>query len=197
MLGINQRSRWWLFTRSERKISMDLGVVRNMQWVYNFCNLQKNINKLEELGLKEFISYAGEVFYGTSQRKERIQGKMANRRPVVVRKSMELQEDEREAMVNQLNILQIRLNEASVHWQTTMEILVEQRQGYQQLKDEVEAIGSKVVELHSQPVNPVQSTSSSDIFDEVSSPDQPRHVLDLNSPPPPQEEAPEYQKTSN
>jgi hypothetical protein len=161
MLGINQRSRWWLFTRSERKISMDLGVVRSMQWIYNFCNLQKNINRLEELGLREFISYFGEVFFRTSQRKEWTQDKMENRRTGVVHWSMELQEEEHEAMVNQLNILQIRLNEASIHWKTTMEILVEQRQGYQQLKDEVEAIRSEVVELHSQPVNPVQSASSS------------------------------------
>jgi hypothetical protein len=46
-----------------------------------------------------------------------------------------------------------------------MEILVEQRHGFQQLKDEVEAIRSEVVELRSRPVSPVQSPSSSDISD--------------------------------
>jgi hypothetical protein len=50
-------------------------------------------------------------------------------------------------MVNQLNTLQIRLNVASGHWKNIMEILVEQRQGHQQLKDEVEDICLEVVEL--------------------------------------------------
>ena len=69
-----------------------------------------------------------------------------------------------------------------------MEILVEQRQGFQQLKDEVETIRSEVVELHSELVSPVHSPSSSDISYGALSPAQPRQVPDLSSPPPPREE---------
>jgi hypothetical protein len=149
MLDINHRSRWWLFARSERKINMDPGAIRSMQWIYNSCSHQKNINSLEELGLREITNFSGAVCFGTSQRKKWTQDKMENKREGAERWRMELQEEEHEAMVNQLNILQLRLNEASVHWQSTMEILVEQRQGFQQLKDEVEAICSEVVELRS------------------------------------------------
>jgi hypothetical protein len=70
-----------------------------------------------------------------------------------------------------------------------MEIPVEQRQCFQQIKDEVEAIRSEVAELRSRSVTPVHSPSSSDISDGASSLAQPRQVPDLNSPPPPHEEA--------
>jgi hypothetical protein len=75
--------------------------------------------------------------------------------------------------------------------------LVEQRHGFQQLKDEVEAIRSEEVELRSQPISLVQSPSASDISDGASSPTQPRHVADLNLAPPPHEEASDTQKPAN
>jgi hypothetical protein len=102
---------------------------------------------LEELGVKEYINYFGEVFSGTYQRKEWNLDKMENRLPSAAQWRRELQEEEREEMVNQLNTLQIWPNVASVQWKNIMEILVEQRQGHQQLKDEVEEICLEVVEF--------------------------------------------------
>jgi hypothetical protein len=49
---------------------MDTEAVHSMQCVYNLCNLKKNIDRLEELGLKEYINYFGKVLSGTSQTKE-------------------------------------------------------------------------------------------------------------------------------
>jgi hypothetical protein len=78
---------------------------------------------------------------------------MANRRSGVARWRRELQDEEHEALVNLVNSLQISMQNASVQWQTAMDLLISQRQGIQQLRDEVDAIRIEVVELHSRPVS--------------------------------------------
>jgi hypothetical protein len=63
-----------------------------------------------------------------------------------------------------------------------MDLHVEQRQGFQQLRDEVDAIRFEVVELCSRPGNSTLSVSSPTILDATSSLTPPRQLPNLNSP---------------
>jgi hypothetical protein len=91
-------------------------------------------------------------------------GNMANRRLGVARWRRELQDEEYESLVNLVNSLQINMHNASVQWKTTMDLLISQRQGIQQLQDEVDAICIEVADLRSRPVSPAQPPSSQEIL---------------------------------
>jgi hypothetical protein len=101
-------------------------------------------------------------------------GRMENRRSGATRWRQELQDEEYESLVNLVNSLQINMQNASVQWQTTMDLLISQRQGIQQLRDEVDAIHSEVVDLRSRPISPAQPSPSQDVSDAASSPTPPR-----------------------
>jgi predicted GNAT family N-acyltransferase len=62
---------------------------------------------------------------------------MANKRIGIARWCQELQEEEHGSIGKLVQALHIRMNNLSTQMLTTMELLVEQRQGQQQLQDEV------------------------------------------------------------
>jgi hypothetical protein len=115
-----------------------------------------------------------EKFFAITQRVGRKIGSMENRRSWVAGWRRELQDEEHEALVNLVNSLHIILNNASSQWHTTMELIVEQRQGFQQLHDEVKVIHYEVMELCSKPFPPAPSVSSSTISDSAFTLDPPR-----------------------
>jgi hypothetical protein len=60
---------------------------------------------------------------------------------------------------------------------------ISQRQGIQQLQDEVDVIHIEVADLRSKHVSLAQPPSSEEISDAASSPTPPRQIPDFNSPP--------------
>jgi hypothetical protein len=86
----------------------------------------------------------------------------------------EIHDEEYESLVNLVNSLQISMHNASVQWKTTMDLLISQRQGIQQLWDEVDAICIEVVDLRSRFVSLAQPPSSQEISYETLSPTPPK-----------------------
>ena len=99
---------------------------------------------------------------------------MANRRLGVACWHREIQDKEYESLVNLVNSLQINMQNTSVQWKTTMDLLISQRQGIQQLWDEVDVICIEVADLRFRPVSTTQPPSSQEIFDATSSLTPPR-----------------------
>jgi len=108
---------------------------------------------------------------------------MENRRLGATRWRQELQDEEYESLVNLVNSLQINLHNALVQWQTTMDLLISQRKGIQQLRDEVIAIHNEVANLRSGPVSLAQPSPNHNVLDVATSPTPSRWIPDLNSPP--------------
>jgi len=66
------------------------------------------------------------------------------------------------------------MHNASVQWKTTMALLISQRQGIQQLWDEVDCICIEVVDLRSRFVSLAQPPSSQEISYATLSPTPPK-----------------------
>jgi hypothetical protein len=112
-------------------------------------------------------------------------GAMDNRRTMIACWCHELQEEDLVALENSFHALHIQIINLLVHMFTTMEFLVEQRQGHHQLQDEVATICSEVEELCRCPASPSPHNTSTTISYVSSSPTPQIQVPDLNSPPGP------------
>jgi hypothetical protein len=110
---------------------------------------------------------------------------MAKRSVGNVHYRREPQEDDHSDLVNSVRTLQIQMNSLSAQILNAMEILVEQRQGQQQLHDECATIKSEVEEMCSKPNSISLVSTTTVILNEASSPSPQLNVPDLNSPPGP------------
>jgi hypothetical protein len=98
-------------------------------------------------------------------------------------------DDDQTDLLNLMQALQIQVSDLSTQVLTILEIIVEHRQGQQQLQDECAALRSQLEELRFQPSSIMPSRTVTTSSEGAPSPGPNQHIPDLNSPPDPEDVA--------